>query len=327
MNSVTVRVGEQTLTLPYTITTDATPRFPGDPGIGKVLWGQTRDGGVGAMPARAAQYAQILGRPSPVYPRAFHSFGTPAQATVAGARGMVDDVRTVQGWGSYALQDVKEPTSMSFAQVGTGGMDQVLDELFSGLVALGKPCAVSFHNEPAGDGKGGAVEYASALKRFVQRRDAAGGKSLITLTGFLGMGSFTGFGGSNGDPVPWLQAIAPWVDAWGTNRYLQATDSSPASAWKTPEQVYGPFWDLEDAIDPNRAKIHGEWGVHTRASDLTYAPAWMVHWKDYFISRGGALAFFFDSGQNSANSWVLDLNGETSRLVAFAHLIEATANV
>lgn len=282
-------------------------RFPGDPGLGRILWGQTREGGVAAVPARAAQYGGV-------YPKAFHRYMTPDQSNVAGAQAAVADARTVQSWGTYPLIDVKEPGSMSFAQVGTGGMDATIDAVMQGLVALGKPAAVAFHNEPAGDGKGGATDYGSALQRFAQRRDSAGGKSLITVTGALGIGAYSGFGGANGDPMPWIQAIAPWVDVWDTHRYLQATDTSPASAWKQPLAVFGPFWDLLDSVDSKRAKFHGEWGVHTKASDLGFAPAWMDAFYAYFVQRGGALACFFDSGQNSANDWTLDLNGETSRL-------------
>lgn len=298
-------------------------RFPGDPGLGKILWGQSREGSIPAIPARAVQYAQIVGQSQPLYPKAVHRYIPPDQSTVAGAQAAVADAAMVQSWGSYYVVDVKEPGSMSFAQVGTGGMDQVIDTVMQGLVALGKPACVGFHNEPVGDGKGGATDCGAAVQRFAQRRDAAGGKGLITVTCTLGIGSFTGYGGANGPPDPWITALAPWRDVNATNRYLQATDASSPSAWKTVQQVYGQYWDLEDSLSPKPARFQLEWGVHTRASDLTFAPAWMDSFMSYGISRGLALACFFDSGQNSANDWTLDLGGETSRLQKMARQLAA----
>lgn len=323
MTSVAVQVlnpktgATSTISVPLPAITPAAGRFAGDPGLGRIYWGQTREGSVPAVPARAAQYAQIVGQKAPLYPASVRRYMTPAQATVAGAKAAVADCATVLSWGSYPFLDFKEPASMSFAQVGQGQMNDVIDAIMQGLAALNKPAAVGFHQEPAGDGKGGAAEYASALNMIGQRRTAAGAK-LVTVTGCLGIGSFAGFGGNNGDPRPWITALAPYVDVWGTHRYLQATDASPDSAWKTVEQTFGPFWDLLDAVDSKRAKFHGEWGIHTRAAQPTFAPAWMDRFYQYGVSRGLAVACFFDSGQNSANDWTLDLGGETTRLVKMA---------
>ncbi len=322
----TVVAGSARASAPRLTSPAAGARFPGDPGVGKIYWGQSRQGGVGAMPQRLAQLSAIVG--SSVRLGSFHRYMTNAQATVQGAKAAVADAATIQSWGTYPLIDVKEPGSLSFAQAGAGGMDATFDALFEGLVRNGTPVTVSLHNEAAGDGKGGATDYGSFLQRAAQRRDAAGGKGLVTLTGALGMGQFTDFGGGNGRPEPWIDAVAPWVDVWNTHRYLQASDSG--GAWKQPQVVYGPFWDLLDKVDPHRAKFHGEWGVHTRSADLAFAPAWMDAFYSYFISRGGALATFFDSGLNlnsSPISWIYDFNGERSRMVKFAQQLTYPTSV
>lgn len=301
-------------------------RFPGDPGAGKVYWGQSRQGGVRAMPDRLAHLSAIVG--STVQLGAFHRYMTNAQATVRGAQAAVADAATIASWGTYPLIDVKEPRSMSFAQAGAGGMDATFDTLFEGLVRNGAPATVSLHNEAAGDGKGGATDYGSFLQRGAERRDAAGGKGLISLTCALGMGQFTDFGGGNGRPEPWIDAVAPWIDVWNTHRYLQASDTR--GTWKQPQDVFGPFWDLLDKVDPKRAKFHGEWGIHTRSADLSFAPKWMDAFYTYFISRGGALAAFFDSGRNlnsSPISWVYDFDGERSRMSKFAQQLTYPTSV
>lgn len=300
-------------------------RFPGDAGPGFIKWGQTREGGIANVPARAQQYGQALGR-GPVFPSAVRRYMTPAQSNVAGARAAVADCRTIQSWGALPFMDVKEPASMSFAQVAAGQMDDVIDAIMEGLVQLAKPAMVGFHQEPVGDGKGTYTECGDALKRWAQRRDAAGAAGLVSVTCCIGQGSFPppyGHGG-NPDPDKWIAAVEPWSDVIGGHGYLQATDASAPSAWRTAHDVYGPWWDLQDkTIGTGKARVQGEWGVHTRASDLTFAPKFMQEFYDYGLSRRMAVACFFDSGQNSANDWTLDLpvNGkpDTTRLVQMAH--------
>lgn len=308
-------------------------RIPGDPGLTQLLFGQTAQNPMTAIPARALQYAQIVGQAAPLYPAAAHLYIDPPTSTVAGAQGFVANARTVWGWGAYPLIDIKEgidPNTgrqYSFDQVAAGACDGVFDTLIEGSLQLGRPLGLSYHNEPTGDGLGGAQSYANAVARLGLRVALAGAQNLVTWTGALGQGSFTGFGGGNGPPDLWLQTLAATgAPVWDDHKYLQASDSDGASAWKQPVDVFGKFWDLQDQIAMAERGIllprfHGEWGVHTRAADLTFAPAWMRTFYAYFLSRNGILATFFDSGQNSPLSWLLDLGGERSRLIAMAQLL------
>lgn len=303
--------------------TGTAPRFPGDPGPNKVIWGQTRKGDVAAMPARAAQYAQILGKPNPFYPGGFHNYTTPAQTNQAALTAMVNaSVKVSIAAGMYVLVDVKEPSGKTFAQVGNGTCDAWIIMLITALMALGVPVILSYHNEPFNDGLGSATDWGNAFKRFRQIITSLGATN-ISLVSLLQLQPFDHVDGdSQNDPTPWFAATFPWCDLAGGNVYNHGADDKPISAWRTVEQCLDYVWDVMDSIAPNMPKLIGEWGVRTRSSDLTYATAWMDHFYDYGLSRGLVGAFFFDSdanvNDNSAIPWTLDWNGETSRLIKFA---------
>lgn len=327
------------LTGSCTITVNDPARFPGDPGQGKIMWGMTHQGGVSAMPARALDLAAAIGRPGKLFPSSFHRYSDPSQATVAGARAAVADALVINSWQTasghpvYAHLDIKEPLKgvggatrdMTYADVGAGGMDAVFDALFQGLVTNGIPCMVGLHNEPQGDTANGslvgmgAADFGAAGARMASRRDAAGAKGLVGLTAALGIGACSEAGGSKGSAVPWINACAPWCDVWDMHRYEQASDVS--GKWNQPQELYGFFMDMLDAVDPNRAKFLTEWGIRTRTAVPGYSTAWMDTLLPYFMSRGGKCAHYFDSGADLNNQpipWWLDYNGETSRLVKMA---------
>lgn len=306
-------------------------RFPGDPG--GFLRGQSHQGGVAGFIAsgRTQQFAQAVGQTQPLYPGLFHIYITPGGSTVAGAQQAIRDALTIKSWGAYPLIDVKEPTGLTFADVAAGGMDDVIDALVEGAVANNLALTLSFHDEPAGDEPGDqtqrAVEYGGAIGRFGMRRDLAGAQNLVCVTAALGQGQFTGFGGGNGSPVPWLQNLAPVCDVWNDHRYLQVLAATPASKWIQPQALMGPFWDIQDQVAMQvlghlLPRFHGEWGVHTKPDDPAFAPAFMRTFDTYFHDRGGVGDSFFDSPISSLNNWELDVpvNGQpdTTRLVARA---------
>lgn len=307
--------------------------FPGDPGTGLIMWGQTREGSIPAVAARAAQYYTINGGSGSghTYPKCARIYIQPFATLAAGisaANSAVSDAATVQGWGSMPFVDCKELTGKTPAELAAGAMDSVIDALMEGLVATGKPCLVGYHQEPTGaDAPGGVkftgTSYAAVIQRFGQRRDAAGGKSLITLTGCLGIGSYRAAGGgiNVAAATPWVEPLAPVCDVWGSHKYLQALDGDPASAWNIGmDKLFGQFWDLQDSFDNTKARVHGEWGVHTWSSNLAFAPQFMADFMTYGIAHRLRAACFFDSGLNShGHPWDLDLNGETSRLNEMAH--------
>lgn len=310
--------------------TGVSQRFPGDPG--GILRGQSHQGGVAGFIAsgRPQQLGAIVGRPV-LYPALFHIYMTPAQSTVAGAQQAIQDALTVRSWGAYPLIDVKEPPRKTFAQVATGAMDNVIDTLMEGAVANQMALTTSFHDEPAGDNVGGVVNdfqgYANAVGRFGIRAALAGAQNLVNPTGALGQGQYTNFGGGNGSPLPWLLALASVCGTWNDHRYLQVVTATPASKWITPQALNGPFWDLQDqaamqVLGHLLPRFHGEWSVHSKPDDFTFAPAWMDTWETYFHSRGGVADSIFDSMIDSANDWTLDVpvNGQpdTTRLVTRA---------
>lgn len=321
--------------VPLTWTGITTARFPGDPG--GYLRGQSHKLGVAGFlsSGRPLQFAQAVGQTQPLYPGLFHIYMTPALSTVAGAQQAIRDALTVRSWGAYPLIDVKEPAGDTFLDVSNGTMDDVIDTLVEGAVANNLALTLSFHDEPVGDEPDPqadrAVEYAAAVDRFAQRRDLAGAQNLVCVTGALGQGSFAGFGGkaSNGPPDPWLQALAPVLakDVWNDHRYLEVLAATPASKWIQPQALMGPFWDLQDKYAMAELgyllpRFHGEWGVHTKPDDFTFAPAFMGTFDTYFHSRGGIGDSFFDSPISSLNNWEFDVpvNGQpdNTRLVARA---------
>lgn len=310
--------------------TGTAARYPGDPG--GYLRGQSHKGGVAGFLAdgRPQQLGAIVGKPVQ-FPQLFHIYMTPPQSTVAGAQQAIQDALTVRSWGAYPLIDVKEPPGKSFAQVAAGQMDNVIDTLVEGAVANNLACTLSYHDEPAGDNVGGVVNdyqgYANAVGRFGIRAQLAGAGNLVNCTGALGQGQYTNFGGGNGSPMPWLLNLASVCGTWNDHRYLQIVTATPASKWITPQALNGPFWDMQDqaamqVLGHLLPRFHGEWGVHTKPDDYTFAPAWMDTWETYFHSRGGVADSFFDSIIDSANNWTLDtpVNGrpDTTRLVTRA---------
>lgn len=331
------------LSTTFTVASADASRVPGDPGIGRTLVGQTMDAtlGVDYVQVRAAQYASDLGMSagSKVQPKAHHGYIQPVhddQALAAVAAEFVD-IDKVQAQGIYSLTDIKETQyednngvwhNHTFDDVANGSSDAMFDAFIAGITKRKKPAGAFFHNEPVGDGLGGYTECAGAVDRLKSRILLAGADDLITWGCFLGRGSFAGFGGSNPDPDKWIGALAPVSRALGTNGYLQAIDTDPASAWnKTVAQLYKPFWDLQNSVLdslglPRMVRFQGEWGVHTRASDLTFAPAFMESFLDLSIAYDVIASFFFDSHVSSPKqSWLLDFNGETSRRGEMARML------
>lgn len=352
----TGKTGTVTATLPP-ITAPSAGMFPGDPGKGRILIGQTEDpkrGGVNYIPTRAAQYASDLGMSAgtAVHPDAFHGYiqPVPDSSAVAAANAELGDIDKVQAWGGYSATDIKETQytltrnigthrigdviQHTFDDVANGSSDAMFDTLVTGIVQRRKPAALFFHNEPVGDTVGidasGAgvlatpASTAAAVDRLRQRIVRQAGDDFITWGCSLGIGSFSTYGGNNGPPDPWIAALAPVSKVLPNNRYQQATDTS--GTWKTPAQLYQPFWDLQNRILdglglPRMARMVLEYGTHTRSSDLGYAPAWMDAFYQLCLAYDVRASFYFDSGQNSANDWTLDLNGETSRRRKFAQQI------
>lgn len=337
--TLTAGSGSQRVSTQLTVGSSAL-LFPGDPGPQRILIGQTQDpvrGGVDFMPTRAAQYAADVGLPvgQKRYPQAFHGYiqPIPDANAVAAANAELADVDKVQAWGGYSVTDIKETvkpkgTAHTLQDVANGSSDAQWDAFIAGLKARGKPAGMCFHNEPVGDVIGGVLatpsDLAGAVDRLRQRIVRQQADNLIAWGCSLGVGSFTGWGGSNGPPDPWIAALAPVSKVLVNNRYQQATDTS--GTWKSPAQLYQPFWDLQDRILdglglPRMARFVLEYGTHTRSSDLTYAPAWLDAFYQLCLAYNVRVTFYFDSGQNSANDWTLDLNGETSRRKKFAQQI------
>lgn len=291
--------------------------FPGDPGPNKILWGLGRQGGMSDVPARAAQFATDVGHTGHLYPKTGRSYITPFSTLAQGitlVNGALSDAALVKSWGSVPFVDCKELSGHGFADVAAGVMDQVIDALMEGAVALDWPIVIGYHQEPVGDGLGDAVDYGKAVGRFAQRRDLAGGKANVTVTGCIGFGAFPG----NGDPVPWFQNLAPVSDVWGSHKYLQyksQQEGTPpgkkGNGWLkgwSMHDLFGQYWDMQDAIDSTKVRVHGEWGVHTRAANLATAPQFMDELLTYAISYRVRLMSFFDSGLNSnaGGAWTLD---------------------
>lgn len=307
--------------------------FPGDPGPGKIMWGATRQGGVSSEPARALQFATAAGRSGHLYPKTFRQYIQPfgsISAGVTAANAAVADAATVNSWGAIPFIDCKELSGTSFLQVSTGAIDQFIDALMQGLVGLGKPAIVGYHQEPTGDGLGGASDYAAAVGRFAQRRTLAGGDPFISITGCLGYGSFNAAGGGldSAALASWYQPLAAVCDVWGSHHYIQVQPTASDATWTskaTMNQLVGWGWDVQDSIDNTKARVHGEWGVHTKANDLAFSPNFMDQFLAYGISRKLRAACFFDSSVNSPNgSWALDTpiipanTPDSTRLVRFA---------
>lgn len=293
--------------------------FAGDPGPGKIIWGIGHQGGVSDMPDRAATFASDVGLSGHLYPRVARRYIQPF-STIAQGKSMVDDAFTdlaiVKAWGGLSFLDSKELTTLDFAGVGSGGMDQYLDYLMTGALAYGAPIIIGFHQEPVTDSLGTATDYASAITRFVQRRNLAGATN-VTITGCIGFGSFTNATtaqskDNNGTFVDWAQALGQTgQDVWGSHKYLQyhSGDATKwASGWNM-DKLFGQFWDVQNTVDSTLARVHGEWGVHTSAGDLTQAPQFMDDMMTYGIAHNLRVASFFDSGLNSnmGGSWSLDI--------------------
>lgn len=324
-----VHAGQGTHT--YTLPIQPKPTsglFAGDPGPNKIIWGLGRQGGMSAVPARAAQFAADVGQSAPLYPKCGRIYITPFATIAQGvtqAKAALADAALVKSWGGLPFIDTKELTGSSFAQVAAGAIDQVWDTLVEGAMTLNWPLLLGYHQEPVGDGLGGAVDYGNAIGRLAQRRDLAGAKGVVTVTGCIGFGAFPG----NGDPRPWFQALAEPSDVWGSHKYLQyqsQDESKWAKGWSL-DQLFGQYWDMQDAIDNTKAHVHGEHGVHTRSANLATAPQYLDEFLTYCIAHKVRVCSYFDSGLNSnaGGSWSLDIpiqggsgSVDTTRRVKFA---------
>lgn len=299
----------------------------------RLCWAQTRKGDVAQMLSRAQQFAAILNEPQPRWPGGFHNYLTSAQTTASAITAdIASSIKVSISHGMSILVDAKEPSGMTWAQVGAGQADAWLTALLTQLDALGVPVILSLHNEPFGDSQGTAATWGQMFARCRLLMTQLGTKH-ISLTALLQVEPFDHTDGdSQNDPRPYLLAVAPYIDLWGMNGYNHWSVGKPASKWYTQDQVFGYVYAAMMAIDPSKGVVIGEWGVRTDPANPGRAAQWMRDFYQWCLAHGVVFAAFFDSDANvndNGSPWTLDWTGDGTdgqeRLVAQAQLYALAA--
>lgn len=316
--------------------TTALKEFPGSPGPNKKFTGQTMDqalGGIDYLSTRIAQYKQDVGQDA--VPGSFHHYQPPIPETndlVAAANSKLAQLDKATVLGIYNILDIKETTyktpdgkshNHTFDDVANGSSDVYIKTIINGLKSRRVFAALAFHDEPAGDGLGGYVEYAAAISHIRDLVYSLGTDDILAHGGFLGMGQYTKYGGNNPDPEKWTASVAAVSNYLGTHRYNQS--NSIGDPWNSPSELYEPFWDMQDAIAPNMVRIHGEYSVHTKPDDVNYAPSWIAGFDTLCLKRNVRASCIFDSNTSSpSGGWRLD---DAPRRKAFAQTLILSTSV
>lgn len=264
------------------------PRFPGDPGPGRIHLGASIAGN-----GSPAAHEQATGRPLPIRRRFYRADQwQPTGALVAACR--EDHTAGRIPWVSF-----KTP----WADTAAGKLDAQLDALFTALAALGGPVWLIVNHEPENDG-GNPADYRAQQQRIRARLDASPARN-VSLGGCLM--TWTWDDRSGRTPADWLPQPGTW-DWLGADHY---TDTG--AAWDRP--AWRRFLAAADRMGVPGAVP--EFGF--RRDDPQGADK-MRTFHAAMLAAGVVAASYFDSNLNSTGTgWTLDGPG----LVEFHRLLTA----
>lgn len=267
-------------------------RFPGDPGIGKLLYGEGREGNEPALEAREATYGQAV--------QLHRSYWQAAQAS-----SLIAQCQTDQSKGRLPLVSTK--LAATWADVAAGKQDGWLTGLLDGLGKLAGPVWLCLHHEPY-DNQGAGQTPADYKAMYAHAKTLK--PANVALMPILQSQPWTpDRGGKLTDITPWYDPAS--ADLFGFDAY-NAWFPNGTKGWTTPEQSCSAMIDLFAALDPSTPAVLAEYGCRVDPANPGKAGAWMADAYTYLLGRGVVGMSYFDSAQNIiADGGTFELSGET----------------
>lgn len=260
----------------------AAPRFPGDPGVGRLYYGCS-------MPYYLDMEAweTWLGRPLASH-RHYHD--------AADIAGLVTKVSGDIANQRMSHASIKPPGT--WAAVARGDCDVWLGDLLRKVGALGAPLFLTIHHEPEDDATGTGMRprhWVAMQERAIKKAAVLAPKATITPV----LMQWTFDPASGRDPSDWR---VPSAKVFGFDVYNSYSPTN-GKKWTT-------FAQKVDKIKPwtgGRPLVVGEYGCREDPSDPERAAGWMYDAFDYALANNVVCMSYFNSRQNSPDgSWELD---------------------
>lgn len=279
--------------------------FPGDPGPGKLWYGQSIVGD--NLSARETYY----GHPT----QSHRSYWQPTDVSSL-IQQCVADIAA----GRQPVVSTKLPAS--WAGVASGSQDAWINQLTGGLTGIG-PVWLCLHHEPFDDATGGknwtgspGYDIADFVAMYAHFKPFCPGN--VALMPIMQAAPFTPSVGGNANLTPWFGNIA--CDLFGFDSYNHWYVGAPAKKWRTVDECFGAFITQMSGCQPAIPQVLCEYGVRTDPTGVNNAVAWMQGAYTYCLQAKIKAMSYFDSSQNvndGGTPWTLDYGGETSRLAQF----------
>jgi hypothetical protein len=259
-----------------------TPRFPGDPGRGRLYYGSS-------VPHYMdfAAFEGSLGRPLAAH-RHYHQ--------ADGIRGLAADARRDVLAGRMPLASIKAPGS--WAAVARGAHDGWLDALLGAVATVGGPMFLSIHHEPEDDAFSRTGmrpgDWVAMQERAIRR--AATRARRVTIVPVLMQWTFNPASGRR--PAAWM---VPSARVFGFDVY---------NSWSpTNGRRWTSFAEEVQRVLPwagGRPMVVAEYGCRADPADPERAVRWMRNAFEYALDHNVAAMAYFNSRLNSPDgSWEL----------------------
>lgn len=283
-----------------------TPRFAGDPGPGKIWYGQSRSGGdIDGPGERISQYG---GRRVGL----FRAYGTPGEAVSS----VVSKARDQSRKRRLCWLSAKVPNN-EWAKVADGTQDAWLRSLVSGLAALGTPVWLCLHHEPWDEAgvTGGAANPVDnptipgntaanhvAMHRRLRNMIAAEFPgALIAVVPILQQAPFTP-SQTNNNPKDLLTRwyAVDSCDVIGLDSYVHwyINDPPDAKTWSKWREPPVAFEGIGLVASLGKPVAYAEYGIRTDWRNPGKSGQWMHDAYDYLIAQGVVGLSYFDSDKN-----------------------------
>lgn len=269
------------------------PRFPGDPGRGRLYFGAALDPDedIAAFEARAGHLGsqRIFARPDQTA-----ELLAQAGAAVSARR--------------FPILSIKPPSS--WRDVATGACNPWLDPILDGLAALDKPLCFTVQHEPENDTEGQHNTAAThrAMTEFVLER-AASRAPQVNVIQILMRWTFAAESGR--DTLSW---ISPAPTVFGIDAY-NFWEPFSTKSWLSLRKMLLPVIEV---VGEDRPLVVGEYATSSDASNPGRGANWMKNALTFALKHNVAAMAYFNVSRRNDSSLVLD----DERLAAFRSCVK-----
>lgn len=282
------------------------PRFPGDPGAGRLYYGSHCDDNDPAP--REALYGHRVG-----VSRLFYDYDEVDALVAASTRDLAA--------GRLPFVSIYAPGT--WADVAAGRYDAWLDALLGGLAEVGGPVWLCLHHEP--DNNMGPGNTHTSY-RDMYRRAAARRPPNVALAPIIGLvWHDPSMGGHDRPARPWYALDV--IDIVACDTYNHWAPGYPDSPPYRSAAVCAEYFDV--LAEMGKPIALAEYGTRTDPERPGRAAHWMQEFHRILLDRRDvvSMAYFDYSLHGRPTPYLLDWEGNVERLTAFQQLLTAEGSV